>query len=441
MHQLWVDASHLKPRATGGDPWDVDFSAHPLLDPAFTQHPTRVGRFFRDLWRRIRDDDTAYRRELHRMLNPAGTDEAAGRGPDHVVRYLTEADAYVRELVELLPAECRAHVAPHPNISACNDLRTLLQFLFEPGDSRLRYEAQRKLYLAKLLMDIDHSRDIQNGPRHRAWFERRLREGLWEYASDTAHVEFGFDVADDGQTIHYNVGPRPGQERWVFKSVFVQKEVDGRRIDLDVLYYNCRFKRTVTPVSYEIVDGSHRVVERKRWQASGGRRSSSVLSKMIRRGINDPDRISDLLGAMFIVNDEESVTELLVLLDSIFGNPIAWRNITDTLADGSGGLPLNAQSGAGYKVYKGDLDILHPAEEAGGLPYRFQVEIQIYTLEGFLRTVHGDHDASHLALKLRQFLHGLVPVVFPRDVYGTEWLSLGNGHTVSAPRTLPTSGL
>ena len=34
----------------------------------------------------------------------------------------------------------------------------------------------------------------------------------------------------------------------------------------------------------------------------------------------------------------------------------------------------------------------------------FPVEIQIYTLEGFLRTVPGAHDANHLALKLRQFL-------------------------------------
>ena len=33
-----------------------------------------------------------------------------------------------------------------------------------------------------------------------------------------------------------------------------------RNVALDVLYHSCRFKRSVTPVSFEIVDGSHRVV-------------------------------------------------------------------------------------------------------------------------------------------------------------------------------------
>ena len=87
-------------------------------------------------------------------------------------------------------------------------------------------------------------------------------------------------------------------------------------------------------------------------------------------------------------------------------------------------LRLNPDSGSGYKVFKGDLDILHPAIPPGRLPYRFTVEIQIYTLEGFLRTVHGAHAASHLALKLRQFLYGLVPRLFPRAIYGTDWLRL-----------------
>lgn len=36
--------------------------------------------------------------------------------------------------------------------------------------------------------------------------------------------------------------------RWNFRSTFIEKEHDGRAIALDVLYYNCRFKRSVAPV-------------------------------------------------------------------------------------------------------------------------------------------------------------------------------------------------
>ena len=107
------------------------------------------------------------------------------------------------------------------------------------------------------------------------------------------------------------------------------------------------------------------------------------------------------------------------------GSLLHWRNVTDTSGSGTDSSRLNPQSGKGYKVFKGDLDILHPNPEPGRQPYSFKVEIQIYTLEGFLRTVHGSHSASHMALKLRQFLYGLVPRLFPRDIYGQDWISLG----------------
>ena len=424
MIKRWVDASNLETRNASGDPRDVAFSAHPMLDPEFARRPSRARRFFQQMYFRIRDDDAAYRAEIKRMLNPPLSDDGAVRESTELIRYLTEAETYVRDLVALLPASSREHASPDARISACNDMRTLMSFLFSADDPRVSYEAQRKLYLAKLLLDIDHSRQIQLGPKHKAHFERMLRKGLWEYALDTNAIEIGFHIDEDGETIRFNLRPRPGQERFAFKTIFLEKQVGKRKIPLDVLYYNCRFKRTVVPISYEIVDGSHRVIERKRWDATGTRSSGSILSKMIRKGINDPDEISDILGAMFIVHDEDAINDLLTLLDSVFGSPISWQDVTDTLIDSRDGRHLDRHSGRGYRVYKGDLGILHPSDIPGGLPYRFRVEVQIYALEGFLRTVHGAHDASHLALKLRQFLHGLVPIVFPRAVYGEDWLRL-----------------
>ncbi len=424
MNQHWVDATRLGSDTESGDTWDVDYSAHPLLDPRFIQRPTRVGRFFRRMYDRIINDDQAYQVEIDRMLNPPGNDNRKTREPIELVRYLTDAETYVRDLVSLLPSASRDYVRPDAKISACNDLRTLMSFLFSPENPRIRYEAQRKLYLANLLLDIDYSRHVQLGPMHKSYFERLLRVGLWEHALDTNAVEVGFHIDDDGDTIRYNLNPKPGQERWEFKSIFLEKTIDGRKTPLDVLYYNCRYKRTVVPISYEIVDGSHRVIERKRWDATGDHSSGSILSKMIRKGIHDPDEITDMLGAMFIVHDEDGINELLTLLDSVFGNPISWQDITDTLADETEGRHLDRHSGRGYKVYKGDLGILHPSATPGGLPYRFHVEVQIYALEGFLRTVHGAHTASHLALKLRQFLHGLAPIIFPRTIYGEDWLKL-----------------
>ena len=424
MYRQWVEASHLIRTSATGDPWAVDYSGHPLLDPTFVQRPTRVGRFFRLMYKRIRTNDETYRSEVSRMLDPAIGPRADQHGPEDLIPYLTEADAYINDLIALLPSSSRDHVRPYPLVNACNDFRTLLSLLFSREDARLRFEAQRKLYLAKLLLDIDRCRHVQDGPAHRKYFERLMREGLWEHSRDTNRVEIGFEMDEDGETIRYNLDPRPGQQRWEFKSIFVCREIGGRKIPLDVLYYNCRFKRSVTPISYEIVDGSHHVVERRRWDAMRRQSSGSILSKMIRKGINSPEGISDMLGAMFIVHDEDAMNDLLTMLDAVIGNPIGWRNVTDTLDPTPSGATLNRHSGQGYRVFKGDLDLLYPDPDPARASYRFQVEVQVYTLEGFLRTVHGDHDASHLAMKLRQFLHGLVPIIFPQAIYGDDWLNL-----------------
>jgi len=238
----------------------------------------------------------------------------------------------------------------------------------------------------------------------------------------------GFGMNDDGETIRYTSRPQAEDSRCHFQSIFLEKTIDRRKISVDILYYSCRFKRSVDHLSYEIVDGRHRVLERQRWGEMRYHTSGSILSKMVRKGINDPEEIADLLGAMFIVNDEDAVNDLLILLDAAIGNPLGWRlgwrNVTDTIGAEVDGLPLNPHSGRGYKVFKGDVDILVPARSDGRPPYRFSVEIQVHTLEGYLRTICVKHEASHAALKLRQFLHGLVPVIFPAPIYGTDWLTL-----------------
>jgi len=376
---------------------------------------------------RIVRDDTVYQQELARIFQP----QVSGRPddpslPDLVARtgeYLREADIYLASTIELLPSENRTAVLPLPLVTDCNDVRDLMGIAIHGEGERLRYEARRKLCLAQMLIQVDQSRIIQDGPAHKVHFEEVLNEGLWKHTKQIHDLNIGYRINKDGFNIDYTSRPVEGDQRWDFRSTFVEKKSGRRSIGLDILYYNCRFKRSVTPISFEIVDGSHRVLEQIRWGGMRQETSGSVLSKMIRKGINNPDEIGDIIGAMFIVNDNDALTDLLVLLDSCVGTPFGWRNVTDTIGETPGGSSLNPFSSKDFKVFKGDVDVL-TEEEGGGPAYRFPVEVQIYTLESYLRTVCGSHDASHLALKLRQFLYGLVPKIFPRKIYGAEWLEL-----------------
>ena len=433
MYQSWVDASRLR-HGNGADIWAVDHTAHPLLDPDLPRRRSRVLNLMRQKYRRMLTDDEAYRRELERMFLPDDDggiplSELAARATG----YLHEADVYLASTIDLLPSASRPHVLPLPRVTDCDDVRGLIGLAFLADDRRVAYEARRKLFLGQTLLQIDQSRHVQDGQQHMEQFEHLLNEGLWRHTSQVHDLVVGYRIGDDGASIRYTTRPRDADQSWHFRSTFVEKREAGRDIGLDILYYNCRFKRSVTPVSFEIVDGEHRVLERIRWGEMRQQSSGSILSKMIRNGINNPDMIADMLGAMFIVHDNEGLDDLLVLLDAGVGAPFGWRNVTDTLSPDPGE-SLNVYSSKQFKVFKGDMDIL-VADPARGQPYRVPVEIQIFTLEAFLRTVCGAHDASHLALKLRQFLYGLVPRIFPREIYGSDWLALdhnGDGEALGA---------
>ena len=426
MNQSWVDASRINNRTDNGNR-AVDHTAHPLLDPDFANSETRLLYLTRMTFRRIIRSDEAYRRELTRLfyapLNEPDPAPTLKEVLDRTAEYLREADIYLASTIDLLPEASQQAVLPLTLITECLDVRDLMGISIHGNDERLRYEARRKLALAQYLLQIDQSRSIQYGAVHKSHFEEILNEGLWRFTKQIHDVQVGFHLDDDGRTMHYSTRPEPGDTRWDFRSTFVEKERNGRAVSLDILYYNCRFKRAVNPISFEVVDGTRRVVEQVRWTDMRQETSGSILSKMIRKGVNNPNEISDIIGAMFIVNDNEALTDLLVLLDSCIGTPFGWRNVTDTLNRGPGGAALNEFSSSEFKVFKGDVDVLYE-EEGGGAPYRFPVEIQIYTLESYLRTVCGAHDASHLALKLRQFLFGLVPKLFPGEIYGEHWLDM-----------------
>jgi hypothetical protein len=427
MYQSWANANGIR-KSSDPDVWAVDYTAHPLLDPEFARKRSRLLRLTRLTFRRIMSDDEAYKQELSRLYSPPGSisyqDNTLAMMATRSAGYLRETDVYLASTIDLLPAASRSAVRPTNEVTQCHDVRELMRLSFHGKSDRIRFEARRKLSLAQMLLQIEQSRVVQDGPRHLNHFENLLADGLWCHTQQVHDMSVGYHLDDDGQQINYSTRPAPGDQRWDFRSTFLQKKTPARIISLDVLYYNCRFKRSVIPIGFEVVDGTRRVAERVRWGGMKQQSSGSILSKMIRKGINHPGEIADMIGAMFIVNDNDGLNDLLEMLDAVIGTPFGWRNVTDTHMDESSGSSLNSFSSTGFKVFKGDVDVLISGQGPGQPPYRFPVEIQIFTIEGYLRTVCGSHEASHQALKLRQFLFGLVPRLFPKAVYGGQWLEL-----------------
>ncbi len=396
-----------------------DYSTFALLDPHFSRNYRSQFRALLALYRDMASDRERYNYHLNRMLNPLDHQLPLAANLVTAGFYLREAEAYLEELVDILPDELRGPFRLDKEVAACDDPLTLMRISFTPGDRRRAFEAQRKLYLAKLIFDIDRCRDVQDGLEHKSYLESILEEGLWSRIQSTERLEIWYNIGTDGVSMEYSRDQaRPDQECWRF---------DVRRIlplsedesDLIHIYYNrTRFKKEVLPFEYSAGRTEYKVQEHRKWYQLKGRRNGGILSKMIRKGENDPRNIKDILGSMFIVRDRRQVRSLLALLYDILGAPHKWYDVVDTINRPGDRHLLDKHSAPGYEVYKGDVDILYPTGWKHSLSYSFRAEIQIYTLEGFLRTVHSSHYASHQELKRRQFLEGLLPYIFPSEVYG-----------------------
>ncbi len=398
-----------------------DYTAHPLLNPALSERdPTAFRMLYREYLSMLQGT-APYNDLLNRMLHAPGETHDLSSNLETARYYLTEATQYIRDILHLLPTGVRGIVEPISEVCDCTDILELFSMIFMNTDPRIRFEAQRKLYMTKLFFDVDHSRDVEDGVAHKRFFETLLERHLFTGVSDRRTLDVFFGIGPDGVSMEYSINraTHEGQERWSFDLQVIEMLYQGRPIRLHVYFYSCRFKKEILPYQYQR-GGTHYAMHATEIRSGlHRRRNGSIVSKMIRKGENDPRQIKDLIGAMFIVEDLLEVEHLKEVLVDLFGGPFRIKNVTDTLSGTSPSNELNPYSGSGYRVFKCELDVLYrPPHAPDSPPYFFPVELQVYTLETYLRTIHTEHYASHQALKMRQFLLGLVPYLFPVGIYG-----------------------
>jgi hypothetical protein len=391
------------------------YRVHPLLDPILPSRQPAQARFWLSTYQRLARDPESYRQVLSSFIRPPGGQQATARTLE---TYLRDADLYLDDLLRLIPPEEADRLKPQARCRETNGLLELLREMFEGPDSRIRYEAQRKLQLSRMLFDVDHCRTVRDGPRHRDRFERLLERNLWSEAEAGVEVLVCCELREDRTGLErLEIGvPRSPRAQCIRFQVRTLPARTGEP-EIQVYHYHSRFKRERTRVApVPAADGTYRLVEAERWPGLG-RRSGSILSKMIRQGIGDPHFVKDILGAMFIVGNARQAHRLERRLLDPLGGPFRWRDRVDTLAGEQDRDRLNAHSAGGFKVLKKIVDILTEDPTAPS-PYLYSVEIQIFPVEEYLRTLFDATYVGHDAYKRRQFLHDILPLLFPAEVFG-----------------------
>lgn len=410
-----------------------DYSAHPFLDPDLPHSDRAALRSYARLFREYTRQGWRYQQMLNRLLHPLSKEHPLEVNERILASYLRDASAYVSDLLRLLPPDHREHCQPDAEVDGCDDMRHLAELLFSVRDRRRVFEAQRKLYLAKLLIQIDRTRVIQDGPRHRRYLLELLDQEVWRYVVERHDSDLCYDVSDEGlRLVEGDEERRPGVECWHFHVQRVVRDLPGGTYDVEIFHFDTRFKKESAGYDYDEGHLDYEVDERQRYPGMERHRSASILSKMLRKGLNNPTDITDILGAKFIVQRQEGVYRLADLLHQVLGGPFSFRNQVDTFRRPQDRSQLNRFSAEGFRVLKEDLDILYPGNNGeGAQPYLFAVELQIFTVDSFLATVHSRDYSSHREYKRRQFLLGVMPCIFPESVYGP----MGLPESLGAPAT------
>lgn len=393
--------------------------AHPLLDPDLAENHPEVYRALYHTHRAVQSDDDAYGALLKHLLYPPEAERPFASSQIEVAYFLNEAARYVEALLELLPRRQRSRFRPLRRVRECHDLRELIAMIFDARANRQAFESRRKLYLGRLFFAVEHNWHVQHGEVHRAFLEDLLRRRLFCHTVAEREIDIAFNIAADGLAIDYSEGPSlPEQEAWRFRLRELVLPGEKRSQRIRVYFYSCRSKREVLPFRYVRGQRIHQLRTVEKWSRLSLRRDASIISKMLRQGISDPGGIPDIVGLMFIVENMAQVEALFRILSEMLGGALRIRDIVNTLTREKQANSLNPHSGAGYKVFKAVVDMLYRDPDTDAAPYNFTVEIQLYTLESYLRTIHTRHYASHQNLKKRQFIGGLAPLLFPSRIYG-----------------------
>jgi len=367
----------------------ASYRAHPLLDPLFPTRQRTAARFW---------------------FSSYGSSQAAAEAES----YFIEADQYIDELLIAIPDTLKKRLKLLPETRKANTFETLLRIAARRSSRRTRYEAQRKLYLGKLLYDVGHCRAVRDGPRHRCIFELLLKQTLWSGNIIEKEIEVCSEVEPPrpGPGLLTLVPKTSGKQRWRFR----MRRLPPRNGEpaIDVYRFISRFKGEDDPAA-ELSDGAVTLSDACQ-RGMLPRRNGSILSKMIRRGLGDPQMIQDLLGAMFVVGTRRHVYALERRLVQALGGPLRWRDRVDTISNRVDRDLLDAHAATSFQVLKEIVDVLIE-DPFGASPYLIPVEIQICPLEAYVETLHDSDFASHLAYKERQFLNQLLPVLFPAEIY------------------------
>lgn len=314
------------------------------------------------------------------------------------------------------------------------DLFELIQIYKTTDSKRLKFEIIRKLGLIDLLTRVTKSNDIDELKYTTQMLNLAIKKNLDLKSVKKENIYFW--ITEDEQ-IKTEKNKRLAIKK--YQSIKENKERLGLE-DKGIQSITCHSKITKNKNNLLVINTRNKLIKQ------GELYYTSFIEKMIRKNLEFPSQIHDLIGIRLVTKNQKDIPKIITEIEGFFGGASSRKKEKDTALHKFGKKKLSKYSSKNYFVWKAIYDVALPNPIIKELedclkkiknpiiqkqikqkinhflekPKNAVVEIQIQDLDSYLLSIAKESTTDHSKLKMNQIRSNSFYKLFPSEIYEQE---------------------
>ncbi len=338
------------------------------------------------------------------------------------------------------PEEIISTLKELPEVRRCHDFYDLLQMYRKARTRRLKFEILRKVGLIVLMARIRRVFAIEEYDfaleKVRYTFTKGL--GLMKLPEKKYYMWL-----DSNSKLVYTSNKEKA-EKLHKKDCEIRKSLGHGNYGLQTV--NCESFKTRHGIQLL------HMTQRNKLRKDGDLYMTSVVEKILRKNLEFPNQVRDILGIKLVVKTDEEIPQLISDLETFLGGS-STRKQEKNYLNKFGRRKLGEYSSKDFFVWKAvyDITLPHPSsphvekmmklakgnkmlQEAlrerldhfQSRPRDFVVELQLQELSSYLLSVARGSPSDHALLKMKQIRSNTFFKLYPKEIYESCMINMRN---------------
>jgi len=394
-----------------------------------------------------KEPESVIKHRLNQYLNIKYNFLCRSKSYDSNMKQYNEHSRKISDFLEDLlltadfPKEILNVLREKEEVKNCHDFYEMLTFFRNTDSKRLRFEILRKIGLIVLLSRIEKSMNIDEMDYALKNVKKVFFKGL---GLKKLKSSFHYLWIDDNNNVQYS--QNKSESFRVYQNIVLKRNKAAMEIFPMQIFQHTPHK---TQFGNQIL---HHEIRNKLKDNSDEISYSSFIEKILRKNLQFPNQIHDVIGIKLVVSDEEQIPQLIMDIQTFLGGSSTRKKEKNSLHK-FGKRQLSQYSSKEYFVWKAIYDITLPhssekrikeilkldiknpevkKELLKRLKYfknklnDYVVEVQLQDMRSFLLSIAKGSLTDHSLLKRNQIRGNSFYKVFPQEIYEEELITLRN---------------